>query len=108
MTGRRQRDGNPLDVVAPPLHVVLASQLIPDLFAGPIGADRTNVPIIAWTNGGGGALRDGARQHESIVIIGVLANQVDAAWRAVRELTHRDPRPPRAAPPPSARGRCPP
>ncbi|MDR6351236.1 hypothetical protein Q3H59_002829 [Pantoea sp. SORGH_AS 659] len=46
-----------------------------------IDGNHAHLAIIAFGAGNHGLIIDGARQHKAIVVVGVFANQIDAARR---------------------------
>src|SRR5690606_5581083 len=61
--------GHALDVVPPRLCLTLAAQLVLERRAFHLAAARDDAGVVTPPEYGAGPLRDGARHHESIVIV---------------------------------------
>jgi hypothetical protein len=67
----------------------LAAEFVNEGGLSNLTAARDDATIVADTQHRSRALRDGARHHESIVVVGVLADEVDASGSVRLNLTHR-------------------
>ena len=73
---------HPADVVAPALVGMMIdglAEIEQVALVAVVGGDHVHQAVIAQADGDAGLVVDGAGQHEAVVVVGVLANEVDAA-----------------------------
>ncbi len=51
-----------------------------------VGGDHFDQVVAAQADGDAGLVVDGAGQHEAVVVVGVLADEVDAAWSPYQQV----------------------